>query len=455
MITTRDAALALRLLAAEGPQALRDRLRDRRLDARRRASFRPASPATLRALGPPAVLHTLSTAPLRRLGGLPQQLLARLDAASRERTVALLYPAGGRWRLEAWRAAERWALELPEGDSGAPLAPRSPGFEAAVRAACDLLDTRAVQVEGTSGVALASLLRLGEELRLILAVHDFSLFCPRPHLLEQPSDTFCDYSLDAARCLACLRVDWPVTSDFQGQRRAVAGRLLGAAAASLFASPFLLREHARLFPQVERGGWRVIAPALAPPTDLPPAARPRGSHRHVALVGGVKPHKGARVFLDLVERAGDSIGGRPLRWSAYGGGDLPLLRELRRAGVRVRGYYAAGSLPRLLRHDAVDLALLLSIVPESHCLALDECVAAGVPVLGFDHGALAERVPELAAGALVAPGLGVQGLIERLGAGLAAPTTGPRRGNARTPSDAAAEERQLHRDLGLEREAER
>ena len=58
----------------------------------------------------------------------------------------------------------------------------------------------------------------------------------------------------------------------------------------------------------------------------------------------------------------------------------------------MRGYYRAGSLPGLLRRESVDLALLLSIWPESYGITLDECRAAGVPVVAFDHGAMGERL---------------------------------------------------------------
>ena len=130
----------------------------------------------------------------------------------------------------------------------------------------------------------------------------------------------------------------------------------------------------------------------------------RGPVRHAALVGGVQPHKGALVFEEVVRLLPN------LRWSAYGGGDPELLMRLRRLGVRVRGYYRNGTLPDLLRRDAVDLALLLSIVPESYSLVLDECVEAGVPVVAFDLGAVADRLPRLGAGTLVPLEVGAAGI---------------------------------------------
>ena len=144
-----------------------------------------------------------------------------------------------------------------------------------------------------------------------------------------------------------------------------------------------------------------------------------------------------------------------LRWSAYGGGDAELLRRLRRLPrVRVRGYYRSGSLVDRLRRDRVDLALLLSIVPESYSLALSECMAAGVPVAAFDQGAIAERIRRHGGGLLVAPEAGADGIVallqERLAAGITAPP--PRAEEtaaAGVAADAADAFQEIYRELGL------
>ncbi|HEX6862367.1 MAG TPA: glycosyltransferase, partial [Thermoanaerobaculia bacterium] len=120
---------------------------------------------------------------------------------------------------------------------------------------------------------------------------------------------------------------------------------------------------------------------------------------------GVQAHKGALVFEEVAKRV-------DLRWTVYGGGDPELLTRLRRLPkTRVRGYYRAGTLPRLLRRDGVDLALLLSIVPESYSLVLDECAAADVPVIAFRLGAVGDR---LTSGRLVPLEEGAEGIVRAL-----------------------------------------
>jgi glycosyltransferase involved in cell wall biosynthesis len=269
-------------------------------------------------------------------------------------------------------------------------------LERAVRSAIELLGATSLHVEGLAGLPLRSLLRF-KDLDLTLALHDFAAFCPRPHLLEHPQLRFCWYSRDLARCGRCLQQE----DAYQAERRAIAAELL-ASADLIFPSDFLRRTYAELFPGLPPERQRIV-----PPTDgiapLPP--RKPGPVRHVALIGGVQAHKGALVFEEVAKRV-------DLRWTVYGGGDPELLTRLRRLPrVRIRGYYRNGTLPRLLRQDGVDLALLLSIVPESYSLVLDECMAASVPVIAFDLGAVGDR---LTSGQLVPPAEGAEGIVRAL-----------------------------------------
>jgi len=440
-----------RVLRAEGLPALRDRLSDRWRERHRRLSFVAAGSP----LGLPAnpVLNLLSTAPTPRLGGLQAQLLLRIESEAGRRPLALLYPGDGAWRLEVAAGGRRLSLTLDTLDRGEPPSPvalADAAFERAVLRAAREVGARALHVEGLAALPLASLLALhGQGLELVLSVHDFSLFCPRPHLLESPEPRFCDYSRDAWRCARCLAVDWALPPDFQQERRTLAHRLLLAAAAVVYPSDFLRRRHLELFRGIQPDRQRVVEP-MGPLAVEPPPAGSGMPVRHVAYIGKVVPHKGALVFEEVVRRLAPGLPG--LRWSAYGGGDPELLLRLRRLPrTRVRGYYRSGSLIDHLRRDRVDLALLLSIVPESYSLALSECLAAGVPVAAFDHGAIAERLRRHGGGLLVEPEAGAAGIAAAVAArinGLRIP--GEPRTDAPLPAGGAAQAfADLYRELGL------
>jgi len=402
-------ALAARLLRAEGGRALFDRWRDRRLDARRAARFR-----LLGGVAPSAPAETLWFLPFplqRRRGGAAIQLLVRLEESSQQAPVALVQRLPDRLRCELWGAG----VDLPVAREW-PLPPAA--------ALADLL-VAASSWAGATRLHFESLVDLDPDVPLALSAaglafglsaHDFALFCPRPHLLEEPSGGFCNFSTDAARCARCLGESWKLPQNHQELRRRRMAEVLVAADRIEFPSEYMRREHRRLFPGIDPARTRVLPPrSLALPLAAPLRAV-RRPPRRIAFAGAVHRHKGAAVFADVVETLADARPGA-YDWHVFGGGDAHMLRHLRRLPrTHVHGYYRAGDLPRRLRSAAIDLVLLPSIWPEAHCLVLDECAAAGVPVIAFDLGAPGERIRALGLGELVAPEAGARGFVSRIAA---------------------------------------
>lgn len=380
------------VLEAEGWRAIRDRLLDRRADARRRARFRPA-PSGLRFEAP--VLHVLATPLSRALGGVQIQFLRRLEpTAVGGEPLALLYPHGSAYRLEMRAPGSQGHFAIL--GSRRPVSPvtlEDPEWESAVRSAASRVGATVVHLEGVAGMPLASMVRLAEDgrWRIRLAVHDFSLYCPRPQLLEMPNSRFCDYSRNDVRCHTCLSQSWPVPISFPLAYRQLAQRLLALAQSVTYPSDFLRRTFADLFPKLDPATQLVLEPAPPRPQSLPPKALHSDGELRIAFVGSFHVHKGARVFLDLA-RTTREIEGRRLRWYILGGGDSMLLREARALpGVTIRGYYRAGTLSGLLRTLGIDVALLLSVWPETYGITLDECQHAGVAIACTAAGAMAER----------------------------------------------------------------
>jgi len=426
---------AWRVVRAEGMRAAVDRARDR-LEERRERHRATAAPCGT--LGRASIVTVLGMPLSPRLGGVPTQLRNRLALESSHRPCATLFRDGAGWRLEHRHRGLVRAL-----DAGRA------GLVAAAAAAVREVGAAALHVEGLAGLPLEDLSQVAARgTRLILSLHDFSSFCRRPHLVERPRDSFCDYCRDLDRCQACLRQDFAVDPGFQWRYRGQAAALLRSAEAVVFPSEFLRDAHLDLVPGLDAARLRVIEPGTPPLADARLGARPAVA-RHVAWVGAVQVHKGAHVFEQVVKQL--QAEGVPLRWTALGGGDAGLLARFRALpGVTVRGYWRAGALPTTLRDLGVDLALLPSIWPEAYGLALDECWRAGVPVVAFDHGAMAERVRRLGGGLLVPPAEGADGIAravrEAAGGTLAAV---PAPGRLPDPAQAAAAHLELYRALGL------
>ncbi len=408
--------LAARLLRAEGPRALLERWRDRRLDARRARRFTllpDAAPAATAALATATTTLWVLPFPLqRRRGGAAIQLLVRLEERSRQVPVALLQFLPDRLRCEFWG-----------GGISAPLAREWPAPSSVE--ALPALVTAAARWVGAARLHFESLVDLSPDLPLALhagglgfglSAHDFALFCPRPHLIEEPDGRFCDFSTDPGRCARCLAASWTLPAGFQERRRARMGEAIAAADVLEFPSEYMRREHRQLFPGIDPARTRVLPPrSLAEPLASPvrPVCQPP---LRIAFAGAVHRHKGAIEFENVVLQLADRRP-RAYAWHVFGGGDPQLLRRLRRLpGTRVHGYYSAGALPARLRAAKIDLVVLPSIWPEAHCLVLDECAAAGVPVLAFDLGALGERIRAGGLGELVDARAGAAGLADRIAA---------------------------------------
>jgi glycosyltransferase involved in cell wall biosynthesis len=156
--------------------------------------------------------------------------------------------------------------------------------------------------------------------------------------------------------------------------------LLRRARALIFPSRFLRDAYGRADAHVIEPGIAEVAVQTSP------------IRTRVAVVGSVKPHKGGALIPELIRATPGA------EWHIFGGGDVELLRAIR---GQVHGYYRAGSLPQLLAKHRIGLAVLPSIVPESFSLTLSECWSAGVPVVAFDHGAIAERIRTHGGGFLI------------------------------------------------------
>ena len=146
-----------------------------------------------------------------------------------------------------------------------------------------------------------------------MSVHDFTPFCPRPHLWEVTAGRFCGVQPGRSRCHACLAADWPVARGFEREWRAATADLLGAAAALVFPSDYLRSAWRDLLPALE-GGASTCRAGRRPSRTSSNLVRPVAV-RHVALVGATKPAKGAALLAEIVR----DVGG--LDFTVLGGGD--------------------------------------------------------------------------------------------------------------------------------------
>jgi len=225
-------------------------------------------------------------------------------------------------------------------------------------------------------------------------VHDYIWICPRVTLIDgsgrycgEPAVSVCEScarrngsNLGEAISVAALRArsaDW-----LRGARRVIAPSADTAAR---------LQQHF--------GNLAVeVQPHAAP---VAPSPLPRASQRkipRVALIGAIGDHKGYRILLDC---ARDARARRlPIEFVVIGytKNDARLAAT---GKVFITGGYSEAEAPHLLRREQPDVVWLPSVWPETWCYALDYALEAGLPVVAFDLGAIAERLRGVAGGMLL------------------------------------------------------
>ncbi len=239
-------------------------------------------------------------------------------------------------------------------------------------------------------------------------VHDYSWICPRVTLIDG-SGRYCGEPAVSA-CEKCVRRNGSQLGEAISVRALRARSTTWLRGARQVSAPSA--DTARRLERHVEGLQVQVAPHAASilPAPLAPRQTPRQVTR-VALIGAIGDHKGYQVLLACARNA------RARRLSlefvvvGYTSADAPLLAT---GKVFITGRYADGEAPYLLQREHPDVAWLPSVWPETWCYALDYALAAKLPVLAFDLGAIAERVRSAGAGALVALGLKPGAINDRL-----------------------------------------
>jgi glycosyltransferase involved in cell wall biosynthesis len=323
------------------------------------------------------------------LGGIQVHVAVLARAAAAEVAMHTAHADGNELRVQSWsrRGPALLVARLPIRDGVSPGDPRS--LEAAVTAA--VAGTRADVLHVHSPLlgaqAIVNAARRTSA-RLVLTLHDHALVCENYDLLEQGL-RFCDIPTDLSRCDRCLEKTRGRPKGAILAHRDAMQALITLADAIVAPSDSVLslvgRVHPRALERAHRIDWGVPAPGRTRPT--PPA---ESGSLSVAVVGALSHEKGRDRLPALLSACRDL----PLTWHLFGATDGASVRDLRQSAPRVvvHGAYRRPALAERLAGAGCHLALLPSIKPESFSLVLSEVLAAGVPAIVSNLGALPERV---------------------------------------------------------------
>ncbi len=260
-----------------------------------------------------------------------------------------------------------------------------------------LRELRLVRMElhhflGLPGTVLQMLVRLGVPYQVF--IHDYAWICPRVTLLGG-SGRYCGEP-EIGACEDCVAQHGSALREALTVKelRERSARLLAGAERVVAPTQDVRNRLSRYFPglPIEVTPWQE-------------AVRPQRSRRarragpiRVAMLGAIGLTKGYAVLLDCARDA--AARNLPLEFVVIGytRDDAALLDTGR---VFITGPYAEEEAPALIERERCDILFFPSLGPETWCYTLTYALAQDLCIVGFDMGAVGERLRAAGTGVLL------------------------------------------------------
>ncbi|MFO1151150.1 MAG: glycosyltransferase [Alsobacter sp.] len=232
---------------------------------------------------------------------------------------------------------------------------------------------------------------------VVLSFHDFYFVCPTIKLLDE-SFSYCGGTCTAGegRCkpelwrrdeMPTLKHAW--VKPWRERLRPVLATCHAFVTTSERTRGLLI-EH---FPELAQKAFHVVPHGRTFARMVPPKARESMIPLRLVVPGNIGTAKGANILKELKQ----SDIGDELEIHVVGHADPSLAY----AGIHLHGSYERDTIVDKIASLNADLGAVLSIWPETYCHTLTELWAAGLPVIGFDFGAVGERISATGAGWLI------------------------------------------------------
>ena len=263
--------------------------------------------------------------------------------------------------------------------------------------AVELLHIRHLAWHGLNLPAVAQ----GLGIPVLLSFHDFYSVCPTVKLLDSDG-TFC-----AGTCTQgardCTPELWdpihapPIKHAYIHTWRDKFRRAFESCDAFVTTSERTRTTILKVYPELAERRFLVVPHGRDFVAFCPPRAAPPELKTLTILVpGNISPAKGRDVIAALAE----IDQGRRLQFHLMGEVSPPLTGP----GIHNHGRYSRETFAGLATKLNPDIGAVFSIWPETYCHTLTELWAIGLPVAGFDLGAIGERIRGTGAGWLLPQG---------------------------------------------------
>ncbi len=220
-----------------------------------------------------------------------------------------------------------------------------------------------------------------KKIKTVITLHDYFLICPRVNMLYKNQD-YCNLT-----SISCCEKCFDNEFDFK-TRNKIVGDLFNYADTIIVPNKTVEKLYKKIhadfnYKLIEHGSDLVqIKPVNFNNNKL-----------NVAFVGWLTYLKGSDIAKLVIQNSNP----REYSFHLFGLSDDPFFNQNTK-NYQYHGEYKRENLAHLLRKNKIDVVCLLTRCPESYCYTLSEVLSAGIPVIGFDIGAIGERIKRLNVG---------------------------------------------------------
>jgi len=219
------------------------------------------------------------------------------------------------------------------------------------------------------------------KLKTLLSIHDYYCVCPLITKMYQ-NDHYCG-KYDLKQCNSCLKAvyhfDYNSIINWQNNWQ----ELFSVCNKIICPSVNCKNEIMKTYPKLE---LKVIEHGTELHHEKSNLTIENDKVLNIAFVGAIGLHKGGKIFNDLIYKHKN----KKIKIHLFGISDRDLPKNSKY--FQNHGKYNRQELSKLFKENDIKLACLLSICPETFSYTLSECIACGVPVLGFNIGAINDRI---------------------------------------------------------------
>ncbi len=229
---------------------------------------------------------------------------------------------------------------------------------------------------------------------VVYSFHDFLAVCSHYNLLNY-EQRYCriEENKDVGTCDICLKISDKLEFGVQQTRRAFIGNVMKSVDVCLYGTQHSYDVIEYVYPIVKHKKNHVLGiplPDTAIPTQPKKYTPLNGKKLKVATVGNFIRSKGADTILSILQSANPKL--YEFHIFGYMQPDYEsVLKNLNQENIIIHGSYALGEATAL---QVADVALILSIWPETYCISLSEVWQNGLIPIVTDVGGLNDRVQE-------------------------------------------------------------